>query len=32
MRFSPIINPGATVKGEHCTGCSRPLSKGRGAT
>ena len=25
MRFSRIINPGATGKGEHCTGCSRPL-------
>jgi hypothetical protein len=32
MRFSRIINPGATGKGEHCTGCSRPLSKGSGAT
>ena len=33
MRFSRIINLGATGNGEHCTGCSRPtLSKGPRAT
>jgi hypothetical protein len=33
MRFSRIINLGATGNGEHCTGCSRPtLPKGSRAT
>ena len=32
LRFSRIINPRATGNGEDCTGCSRALSRGSGAT